>query len=151
MRSDFIYWTMITYFRSFGYRLLGVPGDITLTSEYKAELDESLGTTLPLSQRMDGFIYDNYDPRLQEDFYGSISDTSPYPLSAIQTPVLVIGAEDDPYSNTENVRGLAEKIPHTRLVVLPDGGHPHLGHNREVNAEIVQFLTSISAIPVSIK
>ena len=79
MRSDFIYWTMITYFRSFGYQLLGVPGDFTLTTEYKAELDESLATTLPLSERMDGFIYDNYDPRLQEDFYGSISEYKPLP------------------------------------------------------------------------
>ena len=140
MRSDFFYWTMITYFRSFGYQMLGVPLEFSLSPEYKAELDQSLATTLPISERIDGFIYDNYDPQFNDDFYGSISESSPYPLSNVATPVLVIGAEDDPYSNIENVRGLAEKFPNNRLFTLPDGGHPHLGHNQEVNAELIQFL-----------
>ena len=140
LRSDFIYWTVITYFRSFGYQMLGVPPEFTLTTEYKAELDQSLSTTLPISERIDGFIYDNYDPQLQDEFYGSISENSPYPFSEISTPVLLIGAEDDPYSNIENVRSLAEKFPNKRLFTVPDGGHPHLGHNLEVNAELIHFL-----------
>ncbi len=140
MRSDFFYWTMITYFRSFGYQMLGVPREFTLTPDYKTELDQTLSTTLPLSERIDGFIYDNYDPQFNDDFYESISECSPYPLSNIATPVLLIGAEDDPYSNIENVRDLAEKFPNKRLYVLPDGGHPHLGHSQEVNTEINQFL-----------
>ena len=142
MRSDFVYWTMITYFRSFGYQMLGVPSEFTLTPEYKAELDQTLATTLPVSERIDGFIYDNYDPQFYDDFHESISENNPYPLSNVATPVLVIGAEDDPYSNIENVRSLAEKFPNKRLIVLPDGGHPHLGHNQEVDLEINQFLNS---------
>jgi pimeloyl-ACP methyl ester carboxylesterase len=146
MRSDLVYWTMITYNRSFGYRMLGVPAEFNLTAEYKAELDQSLATTLPVSERIDGFIYDNYDPQFYADFYESISENSPYPLSNIATPVLVIGTEDDPYSNIENVRSLAEKFPNKRLFTLPDGGHPHLGHNREVNAELIQFLNNNAGV-----
>jgi pimeloyl-ACP methyl ester carboxylesterase len=146
MRSDFLFWAMITYNRPFGYQMLGVPGRFPLTPAHEAELDDGLATTLPISGRIDGFLLDNYDPQFVNDFYESISETSPYPLSKIEIPVLLIDAEDDPYSNIENVRGLAEKFPNARLFVVPDGGHPHLGHSQEVNVEIEQFLRSNLAV-----
>jgi pimeloyl-ACP methyl ester carboxylesterase len=94
--------------------------------------------TKPLSERMDGFIFDTYGA--QPEFYESISETSPYPLGEIETPVLLINAADDPYAVPENVRGLAERFPDARLYVVPDGGHPLLGHSEKVKAEITQFL-----------
>ena len=56
--------------------------------------------------------------------------------------MLLINAADDPYAVPENVRGLAEKFTNARLFVMPDGGHPLLGHSEEVKAEITQFLRS---------
>ena len=146
MRSDFFFWAMITYNRPFGYQTLGVPKGFPLTPEYKAELDDSLATTLPVSGRIDGFLFDNFDPQFGNDFLESITDKSPYPLGEITTPVLVIAAEDDPYSNIENVRNLAGKFPNARLFVVPDGGHPQLGHGQEVDGEITQFLNSVVAV-----
>lgn len=136
MRSDFVYWALITYFRP--YRIVGVPKGFVLTPEFEAEVKDILAKTLPLSERMDGFIFDTYGA--QSEFYESISETSPYPLGEIETPVLLINAADDPYAVPENVRGLAEKFPNARLYVVPDGGHPLLGHSEEVKAEINQFL-----------
>jgi pimeloyl-ACP methyl ester carboxylesterase len=144
MRSDFIYWAMVTYIKP--YSIIGVPKGFVLTPGFEAEVKEILASTLPLSERMDGFLFDTYDPQLQNEFYQSISETSPYPFGEIENPVLVINAADDPYSVPENVRGMAEKFPNARLYVVPDGGHPLLGHSAEVNAEITQFLRSKVAV-----
>jgi pimeloyl-ACP methyl ester carboxylesterase len=138
MRSDFVYWAFITYFRP--YRIVGVPKGFALTREFEAEVKDILARTLPLSERMDGFIFDTFDA--QPEFYESISETSPYPLGEIETPVLLINAADDPYAVPENVRGLAERFPNARLYGMPDGGHPLLGHSKEVKAKITQFLDS---------
>ena len=104
MRSDFIYWTAITYFRSFGYQMLGVPAEFTLHRSMR------LNWTNPWQPRylsanglMDLFMI-TMTPNYRMNFMESISENSPYPFSDIATPVLVIGAEDDPYSNIENVR-----------------------------------------------
>ena len=48
----------------------------------------------------------------------------------------MINAEDDPYANPTNMRGMAERFPDARLVVLPDGGHELLGHAAEVKTEV---------------
>jgi pimeloyl-ACP methyl ester carboxylesterase len=141
MRSDFIYWAVITYLKP--YSLIGVPRGFVLTPALKAEVEGILSSTLPLGARLDGFLFDTYDPQLQNEFYQEISDTSPYPLGKIETPTLVINALDDPYAVPENVRSLAEKIPNARLYVMPDGGHPLLGHTQEIKSEIKQFLNNV--------
>jgi pimeloyl-ACP methyl ester carboxylesterase len=147
LRGDFIYWAMITYLRPRMQSLIGVPRGFDLTSEMEAEVKDALASSLPLSERISGAMFDTYDPGLQRDFRESISETSPYPLGEIKTPVLVINAADDPYAVLENVCGLAGHFPNARLFVVPDGGHPLLGHTREVREEITQFLNGIVAVP----
>ncbi len=144
LRSDFVWWGIVTYFKPLAYRIVGIPGEFIFTPDLKAEIDKALVTTLPLSERIDGSIYDNYD--IDAEFYEEISETSPYPLSRIETPVLVINALDDPYAEPENVRGLAEKFPNARLFVVPSGGHVILGHTQEIQAEITEFLLSHVAV-----
>jgi hypothetical protein len=63
-----------------------------LTPEMEAEIKEILASTLPLSERFDGFLFDTYDSGLNRDFQESITEASPYPLGEIKTPVLVINA-----------------------------------------------------------
>jgi len=138
MRSDFVYWAMVTYLRPLMQRMVGVPAGFDVTSEIDAEITDVLATTLPSSARIDGFYYDNYG--VTSEFYEEISETSPYSVYHIELPVLVISALDDPVAVHENVRGLAERFPNARLYVLPDGGHLILGHSEEVDAEIVRFL-----------
>ena len=95
---------------------------------------------LPVSRRMDGMIFETYT--CAAEFNASVTAASPYPLSRIETPVLVINAADDPISIPENVRDLADQMPNARLFIVPDGGHFLFGHTEEVKAEIIRFLRS---------
>jgi pimeloyl-ACP methyl ester carboxylesterase len=142
LKSDFIYWATITYFRRSMQSVIGVPKGFDLTP---MRLRQTSWQVRCRSRRFD-FIFDTYDSGLNRDFQESITETSPYLLDEIKTPVLVINAADDPYAVLENVRGLVEKIPNARLFVVPDGGHPLLGHTQEVKSEITQFLNSIVAV-----
>jgi pimeloyl-ACP methyl ester carboxylesterase len=144
MRSNFVYWASVTYFKPVAQRLIGVPKGFELTPETESVVNDVLATTLPSSGRIDGFYFDNYG--VTSEFYDEISETSPYSVYKIETPVLVINALDDPYAVPENVRGLAEKFPNARLYVVPDGGHQLLGHSQEIKSEILQFLNSNVAV-----
>ena len=144
LRSNFINWVMVTYFKSVMYRAVGVPEGFVLTPEFETELKDILATTIPSSGRVDGFYFDCYS--VTSEFNDEISETSSYSVYKIETPALVINALDDPLANHENVRGLAEKFPNARLYIVPYGGHPLLGHAEEVEAEITQFLRSSLAL-----
>lgn len=141
LRSDFVYWVMtkIPFTRSFLENRIGVPQGFVLTPEMQTEVDRVVESTLPLSARNDGMIFDLF---YSGEFYEEISETAPYPLSKVETPVLLISTLDDPNSIPENVKAMSEIFPHARLFVLPDGGHLTLGHEDEVKAEIAQFLKS---------
>ena len=149
MRNDFLYWASITYLRQWMQSVIGVPRGFVLTPEMEAEVKAVLAQTLPVSNRVDGFIFEMYSPEWGAEFYESVSDTSPYPLGKIKTPVLAINALDDPLAVPENVRDLVAKMPNARLFVVPDGGHLLLGHAQEVKSEITQFLRSIAPMPSS--
>jgi pimeloyl-ACP methyl ester carboxylesterase len=149
MRNDFLYWASITYMRPWLQSVIGVPKGFALTQEMMAEVKAVLAQTLPASERADGFIFEMYSPEWGAEFYQSVTDTSPYPLGQIKTPVLVINALDDPLSIPENVRALAAKIPNARLFVVPDGGHQLLGHAQEARSEIARFLRTNVPVPKS--
>ena len=141
LRSDFLYWAMtkISFTRSFLENSVGVPKGFVLTPEMQTEVDRVLESTLPVSARNDGMIFDMF---YSGEMYEELSGTAPYPLSQVETPVLLISTLDDPNSIPENVKAMSEIFPHARLFVLPDGGHLTLGHKDEVKAEIAQFLNS---------
>ncbi len=140
MRRDFFYWAMITYLKPVMQQMIGVPKGFALTPESEATVNAILAATLPSSGRIDGFEFDNYG--MSSEFYEEVAESSPYPLGKVETPVLVINAQDDPLAIPENVRGLAEKFPHAHLYAVPDGGHLLLGHSAEAEAEITRFLHS---------
>ena len=148
LRSDFVYWIMITFFGKTVQNMIGLaPRGYDLTPENAALIKKVQAGDLPVSRRMDGMIFESFT--LLQEFNASITSTSPYPLNQIETPVLVINAANDPIALPENVRGLAGKIPNSRLFVVPDGGHLLLGHTEEVKSEIAQFLRSHGAEPQS--
>ncbi len=137
--SDFIHWAMVTYGGRWMQTMVGLaPRGYALTPEYEALLKKVMLGDLPCSQRIDGMIFESFTSL--PEFQAFVSATSPYPLSQIETPVLVINAEDDPISIAENVRNLAEQMPNARRFVAQDGGHLFFGHTEEVKAEIAQFL-----------
>jgi pimeloyl-ACP methyl ester carboxylesterase len=117
-----------------------VPKGYPLTPEYAALVSKVQTGSLPVSRRLDGWDFETYT--CAKEFWASVTPTSPYPLSKIGAPVLVIMAEDDPISLPVNVRALAEQMPNARLYVVPDGGHFLFGHTNEVRAEVARFLGS---------
>jgi pimeloyl-ACP methyl ester carboxylesterase len=144
--SDFMYWAMIHCFGKKMQTATGlVPKGYPLTPEYAALVSQVQTGSLPVSRRMDGWDFETYT--CEREFWASVTPASPYPLSKIETPVLVIMAEDDPISLPANVRALAEQMPNARLYSVADGGHFLFGHTEEVRAEISQFLHSHGVDP----
>ncbi len=141
LRSDFVYWTLITLFGKWVQNQIGLaPKGYTLTPEHKAMLKKIQTGDLPVSRRVDGMLFESY--MLLPEFMESVSPAARYPLCKIEIPVLVINAADDPISIPENVHALAALMPNARLFVLPEGGHFLFGHMEEVKVEIAQFLNS---------
>jgi pimeloyl-ACP methyl ester carboxylesterase len=144
--SDFVYWALIHGFGKQMQTATGlVPKGYPLTSEYAALVSKVQTGSLPVSRRVDGWDFETYT--CAKEFWASVTPASPYPLSKIETPVLVILAEDDPISLPANVRALAEQMPNAHLFVVPDGGHFLFGHAEEVRAEVARFLGSHFAEP----
>jgi len=144
--SDFVYWAMIHFFGKQMQTATGlVPRGYPLTPEYAAMVSNVQTGSLPVSRRVDGWDFETYT--CAKEFWASVTPASPYPLSKIETPVLVIMAEDDPIALAANVRALAVQMPNARLYVVPDGGHFMFGHAEEVRTEVVRFLASHMAEP----
>lgn len=63
-------------------------------------------------------------------------------LAEVQTPTLILHADDDAHIPVEEARGLQHRIPGARLQLFPGGGHAlHVGPAREaVLAAVLAFL-----------
>jgi len=62
-------------------------------------------------------------------------------LDAIRCPVLAIQGIDDEYGTLRQIRGIAERVPGTRLLELPDCGHsPHRDQPEQVIVAAVSFI-----------
>lgn len=69
-------------------------------------------------------------------------------LSRIRCPVLAIQGTDDEYGTLEQVRGIARRVPGTRLLELADCGHsPHRDQPAAVLAAVRDFIDHGSPPP----
>lgn len=144
LRSDFVYWVLVTYFGKWVQTEIGlVPKSYVLTAEQTALMKQVQVGDLPVSRRIDGMIFETYT--LLSEFRASVTPASPYPLSHIKTPALVINARDDPISLPENVRQIVEQLPNARLYAVPNGGHFLFGHVQEAQSEVAEFMRSAVA------
>ena len=65
-------------------------------------------------------------------------------LSEIQLPTLIMVGEDDPGTPVEASRAMHERIPHARLVVLPQAAHlSNIEQNEAFNHALLAFLTDV--------
>jgi pimeloyl-ACP methyl ester carboxylesterase len=61
-------------------------------------------------------------------------------IAAIRCPLLAVQGLDDEYGTLAQIRGIAERVPHTELVELPDCGHsPHRDQPERVIAAVQSF------------
>jgi pimeloyl-ACP methyl ester carboxylesterase len=64
-------------------------------------------------------------------------------IESIGCPLLAIQGIDDEYGTLEQIRGIARRVPQTRLLELPDCGHsPHKDQAARVIAACVAFIQS---------
>jgi 2-hydroxy-6-oxonona-2,4-dienedioate hydrolase len=71
----------------------------------------------------------------------------PYVLESIRAPTLVISTRDDGYGTYASAQYTASQIPGARFVGFDTGGHVWVGHDDEVQAEIVKLLIPQQAAP----
>ena len=61
-------------------------------------------------------------------------------LAPISCPLLAVQGLDDEYGTLEQIRGIARKVPQTRLLELPDCGHsPHRDQPEALIAAVADF------------
>jgi pimeloyl-ACP methyl ester carboxylesterase len=66
-------------------------------------------------------------------------------IAPIRCPLLAIQGVDDEYGTLEQIRGIARRVPHTRLLELPQCGHsPHKDQPRRVIEAAADFVRGLS-------
>ena len=62
-------------------------------------------------------------------------------LATIRCPVLAVQGEDDEYGTLAQIRGIAARLPKTRLFVIPECGHsPHRDQPELLATEAARFI-----------
>lgn len=89
-----------------------------------------LNELMPVSRRVTGMIND-----------GRYSGTNPdIDFEKVQTPTLIISAEDDRFGTAQTARVISERISAAQLLVFPTGGHIWLGHDTALCDRISDFV-----------
>ena len=88
---------------------------------------------LPLQPRRTGLVND----------YVQIMQLPIFPLEKIQTPTLVVHAQDDSLVSIRQGRFSAENIPNARFLKYSSGGHLLLGQRAGVRAAVETFLREV--------
>ena len=86
----------------------------------------------PISRRAQGLLND-----------AAVAGALPrYELERITTPTLIVTAEDDLYGTYAGSRYTAQHMAQARLIAYQTGGHLWVGHQEEVWAAVVEFLSA---------
>lgn len=134
LRSDLMLWTATKLAPRILIRAhLATPPAVMMTAptDEQARVEQVLANVLPVSLRRQGLLNDA----------AVVASVGRYELERISAPTLVIGTEDDLFGTFDAGRYTAAQIPHARFVSYVSGGHLWVGHQSEVSAEILAFLT----------
>jgi pimeloyl-ACP methyl ester carboxylesterase len=136
--SDFFFWLNMKLARdTMLERLFATPVrdfENASTGEQERVLRIARGT-LPLSRRRKGLWND----------LTIVSSPARYELEQLRVPALVISVEDDLFRTYERSRSMAERIPGSRFLGFPTGGHLWVGRQDEVVSELTAFLNRSAA------
>lgn len=102
----------------------------SVTASERERANLVLSELMPINQRMQGMANDG-------KMAGSPSDID---FSQIETPTLIISAEDDRFGTAKTSRVISEKNPSATLLIFPTGGHLWLGHEEELSSKIMDFV-----------
>ena len=136
LRFDFVPWLIYSISPDFVFRSNGVNrsllAQIEMDSEKMDLLHSLYQTSFPVSPRRDGIVND----------MEQVSVLAPYALDQIQSPTLVIHAENDPIVPIGLGEYSATTIPDASFLKLTEGGHfCAVTHREEIVPTIREFLS----------
>jgi 2-hydroxy-6-oxonona-2,4-dienedioate hydrolase len=131
--SDFLFWAALHVARDQVIKIvLATPPELLATAslQERARVDTTLENILPVSARAQGLRSDTLvGKRLK-----------PSPLELVRAPTLIISTRDDGYGTYANAQYTAKQIAGAKFIGFETGGHLWIGHNDEVQSEIVKLL-----------
>jgi 2-hydroxy-6-oxonona-2,4-dienedioate hydrolase len=131
--SDFVFWAGLQLARDQVIRyVLATPPELVAaaSAQGRARVNAVANHVLPVSARTAGL----HDDTLLGKGLG------PYALGSIRAPTLVFSARDDGFGTYASAQYTASQIAGAKFVGFDSGGHLWVGHDDEVNAEIVKML-----------
>lgn len=133
--SDFLFWTALHVARDplIRHVLATPPEQVTAASaQERARVHELADRILPVSRRAAGL---RDDTRLGKRL-------GPYALESIRAPTLVVSARDDGFGTYAGAQYTASRIAGAKFIGFDEGGHLLVGHDEEVQAEVVKLLVA---------
>jgi 2-hydroxy-6-oxonona-2,4-dienedioate hydrolase len=131
--SDFLFWTMskIGHDQIVKY-VLATPPELlsNASAEEIARVDAMIEGILPVSIRAAGLRDDSI-------LGGKLP---PYALTTIRAPTLIVSARDDRFGTYASAQYTASQISGSKFVGYDRGGHVLVGHDDEVQSEILSWL-----------
>jgi pimeloyl-ACP methyl ester carboxylesterase len=131
--SDFLFWTGLHVARNPLIRhVLATPPERVAAASYseRARVNDLADRILPVSLRAAGL---RDDTRLGKRL-------GPYSLETIGVPTLVVSARDDGFGTYAAAQHTASRIPGAKFLGFDDGGHLLVGHDAQVQAEVLELL-----------
>jgi 2-hydroxy-6-oxonona-2,4-dienedioate hydrolase len=131
--SDFLYWSGLQLARDqlFRHVLATPPEQIHAASAAeRARVNAMAEHVLPVSTRALGL---RDDTRLGKRL-------RPYALETIRVPTLVVSARDDGFGTYAAAQYTASRIAGAKFLGLDDGGHLLVGHDEQVQAEVLKLI-----------
>jgi 2-hydroxy-6-oxonona-2,4-dienedioate hydrolase len=135
--SDSLFWTALHVARDplIRHLLATPPEQVAAASKAeRARVHELADRILPVSSRAAGL---RDDTRLGKRL-------GPYALETIRVPTLVVSARDDGFGTYATAQYTASRIAGAKFIGFENGGHLLVGHDAEVQTEIVQLLAEAS-------
>ncbi len=134
--SDFLFWAGLNVARDplIRHVLATPPEQVAAASEpERARVNDLVDRILPVSSRAAGL---RDDTRLGKRL-------GPYALETLRVPTLVVSARDDGFGTYAAAQYTASRIPGAKFVGFANGGHLLVGHDAEVQAEVVTLLNRL--------
>lgn len=135
--SDFLFWTGLHAARNPLIRhVLATPPELLAAASEpeRARVNDLADRILPVSRRAAGL---RDDTRLGKSL-------KPYALESIRAPTLVVSARDDGFGTYAAAQYTASRIAGAKFMGFEKGGHLLVGHDAEVQAEVLELLRRAS-------
>ena len=131
--SDLLFWAGLHVARDQLIKaVLATPPErvAAASPQERARVNAMLDNILPVSARAEGLRSDTAVGKNMQRM----------PLESIQAPTLIISTRDDGYGTYASAQYTASRIAGAKFIGFEAGGHTWVGHDDEIQAEIVKLL-----------